>query len=238
MALPAASTQRSSRPLPRRPRPRSNRCRDQDPALRRRQRTRRPACSRSSRIGYDVGLRSRHRKIDQRRGPHRRRTSGAAEFGHDDEDFGEPAFACLRAENSNPRRPACARSPISSSGDGRRRRGHAAPVLIEEPRMDPRSIARDVIARLFGRRPSPGLALAEPGLALLLERHRRLLVVGSLERHLLQRHRGFQQHVDALLDDLVDRQLGPANGPCRAVGELDRDLARPWPAPPRAARRD
>src|SRR4051794_11380327 len=51
-------------------------------------------------------------------------------------------------------------------------------------------------------------APAEARPTLFLERHGRLLVVGGLKRHLLQRHRGREQHVDAVLDDLVDRQLG------------------------------
>src|SRR6516165_12074940 len=77
------------------------------------------------------------------------------------------------------------------------------------------------------RDPWPRLRLAEFRLALFLERHGRFLVVGSVERHLLQRHRGFEQHVDAILDDLVDRQLGPADSPGWTVSELDCDLARP-----------
>ncbi|GCC44129.1 hypothetical protein chiPu_0028246, partial [Chiloscyllium punctatum] len=129
-------------------------------------------------IGHDVALRSGNRKVGQRRRPHRRRTSGPAKLGHDDEDFGKAAFIPLRPEGGYalPDQLAPDRRYLV-----RRRRRHRAtrtPMLIEESTQGIPQHRRDVIVRLFGRRHHAGLALAEPGLALFLERHRRFLVVG------------------------------------------------------------
>src|SRR5579883_766104 len=113
----------------------------------------------------------------------------------------------------------------TSCDDGPRLTQSALQCWPRSPRRDSRSIALTSSpgssAAFIGR-----LTLAKFGLALLLEQHRRLLVVGGLERHLFERHRGLEQHVHPVFDDLIDRQLGPADGPGRAVCELDRDLAR------------
>src|SRR5882672_9708941 len=84
---------------------------------------------------------------------------------------------------------------------------------------------RDAPKTLRSNRSPDDLRLAELRLAFFLERGGRLLVISGIERHLLQRHGGFEHHVDPLLDDLVDRQFRPANSPGRAVGEFDRNLA-------------
>ncbi len=146
-----------------------------------------PACSLSSNSPVASAAMPESARLASAVGPHRRRTCGAAKFRHHHQDLAKAFFVATRRRAQQPLPDELApdrrdHPPADGASFSRCR----APMLPRETRAGNPEASR--------RLSSPGspvasmvrLCLTEFRLALLLERHGRLLVVGGRERHLLR----------------------------------------------------